>query len=244
MVNAKPPNNEHDGELIIDLAEYAKAGKTPPSHCAGYRIRIGKQTYVVTRAQMTGRQLLEEVAQLTPAERYRLDQKFCGGQTQRIGLNDCIDFTKPGVERFLTMPLDQTEGYTIRRQFRLPETDEEWLQASGLVWETILEGNQQWLILQKFALPTGYSLSQANVGLRIPTGYPDAQIDMAYFSPALSRQDGQKLHAISSMQLDGKVWQRWSRHRTRQNPWVPGQDYIGTHLGLVECWLEQALIRR
>lgn len=94
---------------IIDLEEYAKAGKVPPARCRGYRIRIDKQNYVVTRSTMTGRELLE-LAEKKPPEHYRIDQKFRGGKTIKIGLDEKAEFTTPGVEKFMTLPLDQTEG--------------------------------------------------------------------------------------------------------------------------------------
>jgi hypothetical protein len=37
--------------------------------------------------------------------------------------------------------------------------------------------------------------------------------------------------------LDGKSFQRWSRHRTAENPWRIGRDNLGTHIILVEDWL-------
>ena len=95
-------------EDIIDLEEYAKNKKKPPK-AKHYRIRIDHVKYVVDVPSMTGRQLLE-LAKKTPPDRYRIDQKLHGGATKRIGLDESADFTTPGVERFQTLPLDQTEG--------------------------------------------------------------------------------------------------------------------------------------
>jgi hypothetical protein len=58
---------------------------------------------------MTGRELLVFTGK-TPPERYTISQKLHGGQTRPIGLDDVADFTAPGVERFMTLPMDQTEG--------------------------------------------------------------------------------------------------------------------------------------
>jgi hypothetical protein len=61
---------------------------------------------------------------------------------------------------------------------------------------------------------------------------------MVYFFPALARRDGRPIGATQAMQpLDGKSFQRWSRHRTQQNPWKPGRDNLGAHIILVEDWL-------
>ena len=93
---------------IIDVEEYSKAGKTPP-HGKVYRIRIDKNKYDVTVPTMTGRQLLE-LAGKTPIEQFRIYQKLRGGQSIVIDYNQTVDFRSPGIERFMTLPLDQTEG--------------------------------------------------------------------------------------------------------------------------------------
>ena len=58
---------------------------------------------------MTGAQILK-LAGKTPADRWRLQQKFHGGQARTIRAEDVVDFTAPGVEKFMTLPLDQTDG--------------------------------------------------------------------------------------------------------------------------------------
>lgn len=110
MLETKNDKNAHDELLneVIDLEEYAKSNRTPP-RARQYRIRIDKQHYVVSVSEMTGRQLLE-LAGKRPPERYKIHQKLRGGQAKGIGLDEKADFTTPGVERFMTLPLDQTEG--------------------------------------------------------------------------------------------------------------------------------------
>lgn len=234
----KVDNEQLFVDEIIDLEEFAKSGKVPPTRCRGYRIRIGKQFYTVTRSTMTGRDLLE-LAEKTPPERFRVDQKFRGGQTKRVGLDETVNLATPGVERFQTLPLDQTEGYAARRHFRLPKLDEEHLNARGLPWETVSESGNQRVIVYGFPVPSGYNFRTVDLNLLIGVGYPDTQLDMVYFCPALERSTGQTIAATSNNTFDGKIWQQWSRHRTAANPWLPGEDDIGTHLGLVEHWLER-----
>ncbi|HEX6909507.1 MAG TPA: multiubiquitin domain-containing protein [Longimicrobium sp.] len=101
-----PGQNKQDE--IVDVEEYAKEGKVPPSG-ARYRIRIDKQKFEVDAASMTGRELLE-LAGKRPPERYRIDMKLRGGETRLVPLDESADFTTPGLERFMTLPLDQTEG--------------------------------------------------------------------------------------------------------------------------------------
>lgn len=124
----------------------------------------------------------------------------------------------------------------MRREFMLPEADETMLTARGLPWEAISIGGQ-WILLHEFPLPPGYNVSQADVAISISAGYPDASLDMAYFFPPLARTDSKPINNLALMVIDNRTWQRWSRHRTPQNPWRPGVDDLSTHLGLVEDWL-------
>ena len=127
----------------------------------------------------------------------------------------------------------------MRRDFRLLREDEEFLDSLGLPWSTIVEGNVRRLVLRGFPIPPGYRQTKADLNLRIEPAYPDVQIDMAYFHPALVRTDGRPIKAVANDQFEGKAWQRWSRHRTPQNPWRPGEDNVEMHLLLVRDWLER-----
>ena len=61
------------------------------------------------------------------------------------------------------------------------------------------------------------------------------------FSPSLSLISGKAINKLTEETFDGRNWQQWSRHRTRQNPWRSGLDDIGTHLALVNDWLKREL---
>lgn len=127
----------------------------------------------------------------------------------------------------------------MRRQFLLPEADVDYLNACGLKWETISEGKWRWLLISDYPIPHGYNIGSATAAVSISAGYPDAQLDMVYFYPPLSRQDGRAIGALSSKAIDSKSFQRWSRHRTGANPWRPGIDDLAAHLELAQHWLER-----
>jgi len=127
----------------------------------------------------------------------------------------------------------------MRRQFHLPESDREFLEARGLPWETITESNYKWLLIHDYPVPMGYNQEKVTIALMIVAGYPDAQIDMVYFFPPLALLDNRQIKALASQSIEGKTYQRWSRHRTPQNPWRPSEDDVSTHLALVEYWLEK-----
>jgi hypothetical protein len=228
-------------EEIIDLEEYAKADRKPP-RAKSYRIRIDKKHYVVHVPAMTGRELLN-LAGKTPASDYVIFQHVRGKKPEKIGLDEKADFTTPGVERFRTIPVDQTEGEgeILRRQFQMPATDREFLETRGLPWEAIIEANTKWLLVHDFPVTGGYTLERVTAALMITAGYPDAQIDMVYFYPPLVRLDNKAIKALANQNIEGKLYQRWSRHRTAQNPWRPGEDDVSTHLAQVEYWLEKEL---
>jgi multiubiquitin len=95
-------------EELVDLEEYAESDRKPP-RAKRYRIRIDGEKYVVSVPSMTGRELLE-LAGKRPPDKFMIVEKVRGQKPRRIGLDECVDFTKHGVEKFLTQPLGQTEG--------------------------------------------------------------------------------------------------------------------------------------
>lgn len=127
----------------------------------------------------------------------------------------------------------------MRRQFDLPEGDADHLAARGLLWEALVEAGVRWLLIHDYPVPAGYNVSKARLALRLEPGYPDTQIDMAYFFPHLARPDGRGVGGLANQSLDGQQYQRWSRHRTGENPWRPGVDDLATHLLLVDDWLRR-----
>ena len=131
-----------------------------------------------------------------------------------------------------------------RRKFRLPEADETFLDRLGLAWETVVEVQVRWLILKSFPLPAGYGVSAADIAIMIPSGYPPGLVDSAYICPALTRPDGRMIPNAQGRQvIDGRTWQFWARHRSPANPWVVGEDDLGSHIHWMESWLAAELVR-
>ena len=129
----------------------------------------------------------------------------------------------------------------MRREFALPEEDQDWLDNLGLPYELVHENGVLRVVIDQLPIPPGYNAASVAVNVRIDPGYPDAQIDMAYFYPPLARCDGRPIGALSPDIFDQKEWQRWSRHRTPANPWRPGIDNLATHFALVEDWVAREL---
>lgn len=103
-------------EHIVEKLEQAEAKLEQAEEKAeravkpqSFKIQIDKAHLVTDNPTPTGRFLLN-LAGKTPPEQYAIYQKIQGGQPKRIGLDAEVDLREPGVERFVTLPLDQTEG--------------------------------------------------------------------------------------------------------------------------------------
>lgn len=125
-----------------------------------------------------------------------------------------------------------------RRDFRLPATDEAFLDHLGLAWDTIQEGGVQWVVLRSYRLPAGYAPAVVDVAIQISAGYPDAVLDMAFFHPHIRRADSRPIPMTDGrIQILTLPWQQWSRHRTPANPWVHGEDDLSSHVHYMDAWL-------
>lgn len=92
---------------VVDIEDYAKEGKVVPlDH--DYTIKVDKAHYAVHAATMTGREILTLAGKTLP-DRYILQQKI-QNKIRRIGLDEVVDFTEQGIERFMTIPNEVTEG--------------------------------------------------------------------------------------------------------------------------------------
>lgn len=229
-------------ETPINLEAYAKEGRPIPQG-RRYEIRIDKERYVVDTDTITGRQILA-LAHKRP-EDYLLHQRRRGGQTKTIEADEKVDLTGEGPERFMTMKREAQEGLApAQRQFRLPSADEQFLDENFGRWETISESGSQWIMVRDFELPQGFTAATSDMAIQLSAGYPDAALDMAYFYPPLQRSDAKGIPQVISQSIEGKMWQRWSRHRTGANPWIPGEDNIATHVAYVRSFLDDEFRKR
>lgn len=74
-----------------------------------YVVHVDKKEFETTNPTPTGKQLLK-LAGKAPVEQYAIYLRVAGSQPQRIKPNEHVDLREPGIERFVTLPLDQTEG--------------------------------------------------------------------------------------------------------------------------------------
>jgi len=221
---------------IIDI-EWCTLNDHNPPKGRKYRIIIDREKYVVDKEYDRRRELLI-LAGKNPPERFQLRQKYKGGKVVTIAYDQEVCFTEKGIEKFKTLPLDQTEGEVPRRDFTLLEEDEAYLESLGLTWEAVGYKGALWVFIHNYSLPDGYNVTEAILGVRMSPGYPTAQLDMVYFFPAVCRKDSKPIGGLSLTVVDGKNFQQWSRHRTATNPWRPDIDNLSTHVPLADAWLQ------
>lgn len=90
----------------VDLEKHCSDGSHPP-HSSRYLIRVDKTRILVENPEPTGREILI-LAGKDPAATM-LNQKI-GKAFTPVGLNQKVDLTACGVERFTTLPNEQSEG--------------------------------------------------------------------------------------------------------------------------------------
>lgn len=198
-----------------------------------FKFKIDERHLAWGKAEITGA-VLRQLAALQP--NYALYLEVRGGHDREIGVNDVVDLSKPGVERFITVVKETTEG----RGAALPSRDRDYLDTHGIAYEVISEGGQVAVVLKNFPLPTGkYDCDHVDILVLLPIGYPDAPPDMFYTLPwvKLLAAGRYPTRADVSHSFGGEVWQRWSRHSTE---WRPGIDGIHTMIARARHAFEAA----
>lgn len=165
---------------------------------------------------------------------YNLWQEFPGQHDVKISDTDLINLDERGVERFVSLIDQTTEGDA------LPSIDQSFLSDHGYDFEVIQEGRQTGIILKALPMPQGkFNFEIADILVLLPTGYPDCPPDMFYASPQLILKDTGQVPKACTVQHNfaGRSWQRWSRHN---NAWRPGVDGLRTMLARVKTALSEA----
>ncbi|WP_113664333.1 multiubiquitin domain-containing protein [Pedobacter nanyangensis] len=236
---------------LVDIESYGKECKeVPPARI--YRIKVDKRYHDWNRRFITVAELIQLEYPNSSAQFEVYKFVNTSPKPIKLGLSEQVDLTERCLVRFTIQPKEQTDGLqsvkeevVLRREFDLPEEDVDFLNGLGLPWEAIgnrTTGGGMWILLHEFAIPDGYHQKHATVALMIAPSYPATEIDMAYFFPALTKVSGRGINALAAQPIDGKTYQRWSRHRA-PGQWRPGVDNIASHLCLVENWLIKDLGR-
>lgn len=210
-------------------------------HSKKYKVKIDKNEYEVDHPLITGRELLE-LAKKIPYTKYGISKRIKGNKYIPIEYDENVDLSEPGIEKFVTLPYEHTDGEEPERAFSFNEEDTFFLDSLNLPYEAVSDGNTHWLLIHNFNIPEGYNTDSATAAIIIPSGYPDTSLDMVYFNPSLSLNNGQQIPATQCQVLiRGLSFQRWSRHFTAQNPWRPGIDNLNTFYLYIQNWLKREL---
>lgn len=176
--------------------------------------------------------VLRKLAEL-PAN-YNLWQEIPGQHDEKISDTDVINLDDKGVERFVSLIDQTTEGDA------LPSFDQAFLSDHGYAFEVIQEGGRTGIILKALTLPSDkFDCEFADILVLLPAGYPDCPPDMFYASPRLVLKGTNQVPKACTVQHNfaGQVWQRWSRHN---NAWRPGIDGLRTMVARVQTALAEA----
>lgn len=237
-VNIKPEQTVWIGdpglERFVTIPKEASDGSISPKT---FKYKVDKTLLETESEFLTGEEILQAAGY--NAKDYFLKQ-IIKGQPINIALDQSVHISNPGLERFVTIPKEATDG---DGNFELFEEDVENLKKGGFQWETLsLNGN--WLIIKGFPVPDGYNCQNVEVAINIPSNYPQGKLDMAYFYPALKRLDEIPIPATEvTVNINGKSYQRWSRHRN-SIAWRAGIDSITTHIEEIKNWLQNEFIKR
>lgn len=173
-----------------------------------------------------------------PNENWTAILKIKGQPKRPIELGDTIDLREPGIEKLRLRPNEIKNGEalnTLRRDFNLLEKDETYLERRNLAWETLIRNRKRWLILRKFSLPNGYDKDSVSIAMDIPDTYPAAAMDMFYCFPSLKLENGRSPDKTDAqIEIEGKQYQRWSRHLNGATRWNPQTDSVISHIAFIE----------
>lgn len=123
----------------------------------------------------------------------------------------------------------------------LQESDQAFLDESGVEYDIRLEGGMVCVVMKNWSLPPGYSPERSDLLLRLPAGFPDVPPDMFWFDPAVSYSQGGVPPASESREAHlGRTWQRFSRHLA-SGAWHPGRDSLRSYLSLIRRDLQRGV---
>lgn len=193
----------------------------------GTGIRVDKAQIVVSEALA--------LAGIQDGHNYQMFLKVQGEPKVEVNSSSIIDLSKPGIEKLRLIPREVNNGYSSLGQFEVLQKDSEYLQQVFGNFKTVIDQGHRWLIVDNYVLPPGYSHKEITLAIEIPGLYPQAEIDMFYTYPRIYLSNGTTPPCTEVNQMiDGKNYQRWSRHRSGISQWNPAIDSVITHFSLIE----------
>jgi Prokaryotic E2 family E len=122
----------------------------------------------------------------------------------------------------------------------LLEDDEQFLKEKGYSYTTTVENSVTHLVIHGFPFPLMYQPTQADLLIRLPAGYPQANPDMFWTRPDIMLTSGAVPQAAGAHESYlGQSWQRWSRHWGAA--WRAGLDTLRTFIAAIQAELRRGV---
>jgi hypothetical protein len=124
----------------------------------------------------------------------------------------------------------------------LLEDDEQYLKDKGFKYHTYPQADGTiFLVIKDYSIPDNLRPDKADLLVKIPPLYPQAQMDMFWVHPEVRLVSNNQYPQAANVFENylGLSWQRFSRHYS-SNLWRPGIDSLVSHLIFVRRCLEKS----
>ncbi len=119
--------------------------------------------------------------------------------------------------------------------------DEEFLKRKDYRYKTFQHGGFLAVVILDFPLPPGYQISQTDLLILLPGGFPESAPDMWWCCPWVRFATGaDPAGANVTEQIGGRSWQRFSRHFGAVR-WQAGRSGLESYVTLVRSDLAKAV---
>lgn len=125
----------------------------------------------------------------------------------------------------------------------LPDDDVAYLNEKQWPASVYRAGAEVHVRITAFPFPDAYTPRSADLLIRLPAGYPNANPDMFWTHPDVKLVSGawpaaSDVHQVQEpTEIYGHTpWQRWSRHFS--GGWRPGVDGLRTYIGSIRRELD------
>jgi hypothetical protein len=119
----------------------------------------------------------------------------------------------------------------------IPDDDTEFLNGKGYDYELVQVGTEVHLIIHHFPFPA-YRPEEADLLIRLLSGYPQTAVDMFYTIPDVKLPSGAfPLNCDQHPAFADRRWQQWSRHST----WRSGVDNLRTFIRVVTTEIQKGI---
>jgi hypothetical protein len=120
----------------------------------------------------------------------------------------------------------------------IPESDEEFLEEKGYNYRLVGSNADILIIIENFELPKAYTPTSATLLVVLPTGYPNAKVDMFFTRPDVKLANGNwPLNCTGRVTYNNQQWQQWSRHIE----WRLGVDNLRSFFAAVKKELAKGI---